>query len=145
MVAAAEEGAVDVTRRESNGMAAPHDRDGDGRADAAPMVVVAPDGLHGITIRQGRLYRATPTQVFAADRRPEGPVATAQRRLDGLPDGGQHPTHTLAFGPDGRRSSSVGSRCNACLETTREQAAILPTRPDAPKASVPFPVTASLG
>ena len=36
--------------------------------------------------------------------------------INNLPDGGQHPNRTLAFGTDGKMYISVGSTCNSCPE-----------------------------
>jgi glucose/arabinose dehydrogenase len=41
-----------------------------------------------------------------------------------LPDGGQHPNRTIAFGPGGMLYVSIGSTCNACNESNPEHATI---------------------
>lgn len=45
--------------------------------------------------------------------------------MRGLPSGGGHWTRTLRFGPDGLLYVSIGSSCNACLESDARRAAIL--------------------
>lgn len=53
-----------------------------------------------------------------------------QLLIDDLPDGGQHPNRTIAFGPDGLLYITVGSTCNACPESNRENATVLRANPD---------------
>ncbi len=43
------------------------DGDGDGRADAAPVVVANRAGAHGLAIKDKQLYLATVKEVFVAD------------------------------------------------------------------------------
>ena len=50
--------------------------------------------------------------------------------INNLPDGGQHPNRTIAFGPDGMLYITVGSTCNACDEPNDEHATILRSQPD---------------
>jgi glucose/arabinose dehydrogenase len=85
--------------------------------------------MHGIAIHGGRMYLAAVTQVYAADIRENGTLGELQPIIDGLPDGGQHPNRTIAFGPDGMLHITVGSTCNACAETNEENATILRTNP----------------
>lgn len=80
--------------------------------------------VHGITIRENRLYLATPTTVYVADLQPNGTVANLRPLVENLPDGGQHPNRTIAFGPDGMLYITVGSTCNACDESNEENATI---------------------
>ena len=55
--------------------------------------------------------------------------------IDGLPDGGQHPNRTIAFGADGLYIS-VGSSCNACRETNPEHATLLRFPPEGGKRAI---------
>lgn len=45
-------------------------------------------------------------------------------KIADLPAGGEHDTRTLGFGPDGRLYVSIGSSCNACIESDERRAAI---------------------
>ena len=56
-----------------------------------------------------------------------GPI---ERVVTGLPEGGNHWTRTVRFGPDGLMYVSVGSSCNVCIEEDRRRAAILRYHPD---------------
>jgi glucose/arabinose dehydrogenase len=130
MMAVADDGTVYLTRPKSGDVVALRDRDGDGRADEMRPVVTGLPHVHGIALRAGRLYLATPTQVHVADRAPDGTAGTPRLLSDDLPDGGQHPNRTLGFGPDGMLYVSVGSTCNACLEPNPENATMLRMRPE---------------
>ncbi|MGC3984280.1 MAG: YbhB/YbcL family Raf kinase inhibitor-like protein [Pseudorhodoferax sp.] len=59
-----------------------------------------------------------------------------QMLLGDLPDAGQHPNRTMAFGPDGMLYLSVGSTCNACNESNPENAALLRVAPDGKSRSI---------
>ena len=130
MMAVSSDGTVYVTRRETDDVLALRDVDGDGRADATFPVVANLEGVHGITIHQGRLYLATVKEIYAAELLPDGSVGPLQLLIDDLPDGGQHPNRTIAFGPDGMLYISVGSTCNACRETNEENATMIRAMPD---------------
>ena len=86
--------------------------------------------VHGITIRENRLYLATPTRLYVADLQPNGTVANLRPVIKRLPDAGQHPNRTIAFGPDGKLYITVGSTCNACDESNEENATIVQVQPD---------------
>jgi glucose/arabinose dehydrogenase len=130
MMAVAEDGTVYVTRPESDDVLALRDSDGDGRADEPRTVVADLKKVHGIAIHHHRLYLAAPRELFVADLRPDRTIAAPQLIMGDLPDGGQHPNRTLAFGPDGMLYISVGSSCNACRETNEEHATVLRAQPD---------------
>ncbi|MGJ8594086.1 MAG: PQQ-dependent sugar dehydrogenase [Aquaticitalea sp.] len=80
---------------------------------------------HGLAIDNNQLYIVTVNEVYRSDIQPDGDLSTPEKIIDGLPDGGQHPNRTLAFGPDGKLYVSVGSTCNACDETSEESATLL--------------------
>lgn len=131
MMAQAEDGSLYLTRREQGDVIRLVDADGDGAADGPPETVAADlPYVHGIALREGRLYLATDTQLLAGELDDEGQVGGLETLLDDLPDAGQHPNRTLAFGPDGLLYLSVGSTCNACAETNPEAATVLQVEPD---------------
>lgn len=60
----------------------------------------------------------------------------AKLLIKDLPDGGQHPNRTIAFGPDGLLYVSVGSTCNDCNESNPESATMLQVTPDGSKRKI---------
>lgn len=136
MMAAGRDGSVYVTRRDSGDVVALRDTDGDGRADERRRVVSNVPQVHGITIHRGTMYLASVTEIWAAAVNPDGTVGEPRLVVDDLPDGGQHPNRTLAIGPDGMLYVSIGSSCNACVETNPEHATIVRMRPDGSDRSV---------
>lgn len=125
MIAVAPDGAVYVSRRSEADIIRLVDADRDGRADGLPTVVVNRPGLHGLTIHDGRLYFMTAREVFRAPLRPDGSIGAVETLIDDLPDAGQHLNRTLAVGPDRMLYISAGSTCNACDESSQENATLL--------------------
>ena len=132
MMAVAADGTVYVTRPDSNDVLALRDADGDGQIGAEETTVAASDLtlVHGIVIRENRLYLAGEARIWVADLGADGAVGAPTVLVDELPYGGQHPRRTIGFGPDGMLYVSVGSSCNACHETSDENATILRVDPE---------------
>lgn len=124
------EGVVYASRRDQGDVIMLKDTDGDGVADAPPVPVAHRPGAHGLAIHEGKLYLATVKELFSAPINPDGTLGELTMLVGDLPDGGQHPNRTLAFGPDGMLYLSAGSTCNACNETNPESATILRSSPD---------------
>lgn len=133
MLAVADDGAVYVTRRDPGDVLVLRDADGDGRADSVRPAVEKLEHAHGIAIRPERpdeVYIATIRQVLRFRRADDGALVEPRAVLDGLPDAGQHPNRTLAFGPDGMLYLSIGSTCNECDEGNPLSATIIRCNPD---------------
>lgn len=100
------------------------DTNKDGKADEQ-RVVANKEGAHGMAIRENQFYLITVNDVFRADFKDNGDIGDLGKIVENLPDGGQHPNRTMAFGPDGKLYISVGSTCNACKETREESATMV--------------------
>jgi glucose/arabinose dehydrogenase len=122
IMAAGPGGIIYVTRQEEGDVLALRDLDGDGRAEETRTVASGLDLVHGIAVHEGVAYLVSPTTVWAADVAATGDFAAPRAIIEDLPDGGQHRARTIAVGPDGRLYISVGSTCNACLETNPRNA-----------------------
>ena len=125
MIAIAPDGAVYVSRRSEADIIRLVDANRDGRADGPPQVIVNRPGLHGLAIHDGRLYFMTAREVFRAPLRADGGIGAVETLIDDLPDAGQHLNRTLAVGPDNMLYISAGSTCNACDESSQENASLL--------------------
>ena len=108
------------------------DGNGDGRADAMRTLLEGLDRPHGLDFHDGWLYVAEGNAVSRVRYDTDGRrVAGAlERVVSGLPDGGNHWTRSVRFGPDGLLYVAVGSSCNVCEEKDRRRAALLRFRPD---------------
>lgn len=136
IIAVAPDGKIYVSRRDQGDVLLLEDQNEDGTLDAEPRTVFTRPGAHGLAIANGMLYVATVNDVYRAPIQPDGTLGKEERIINDLPDGGQHPNRTLAFGPDGMLYISVGSSCNACNETNPEHATLLRASPDGKTRSI---------
>jgi Raf kinase inhibitor-like YbhB/YbcL family protein len=120
----ADDGTVYVTQRTPGNLVMLRDTDHDGVVDQQ-KVVLSIKNLHGIAIRGPRMYLVDVNKVYGARIRSDGSVDHPDVITRNLPDGGQHPNRTLAFGPDGELYLSIGSTCNACTEPNPENATLV--------------------
>ena len=108
------------------------DADGDGRADGVRPFLRGLKRPHGMDFRGDWLYVAEADRIRRVRLDPEtGEVAgELETVVTGIPEGGNHWTRTLRFGPDGWMYVSIGSSCNVCEESEPRRAAMVRYRPD---------------
>jgi glucose/arabinose dehydrogenase len=130
----APDGSVYVAEREAGQVRLLRDTNGDGRADVSRVVATGigegKSGVHGLAIRDGRLYMVTVNELYSAPIEDDGSLGERTRHIGDLPDGGQHPNRTMEWGPDGRLYLSVGSQTNGVPEPDEETATMLRIDPD---------------
>lgn len=129
MLAISPSGNVYVSSRAAGTVTLLQDTNGDGKVDAKRTVASIKD-VHGLTIRAGKLYMVAIHDLFVADITADGSLGQPQQLISGLPDAGQHPNRTIAFGPDDKLYITVGSTCNACPEPNPENATMLRANAD---------------
>lgn len=83
------------------------------------------ENAHGLAIKGSKMYIAAIREMFVADIEADGTLGEPRKILDNLPDAGQHPNRTIAFGPDGKLYLSIGSTCNSCDEQNHLNATIV--------------------
>jgi len=108
------------------------DRNGDGRPDGQRTLLEGLDRPYGLDFHGPWLYIAEGSAVARIRFDPQAGrvLGTLAPVVTGLPEGGNHWTRTLRFGPDGRMYLSVGSDCNVCMEKDPRRAAMLRFQPD---------------
>jgi glucose/arabinose dehydrogenase len=130
MLAVGPDGSVYVSRPMRNDVVRLIDSDGDGRSDATSTAVSGIAGVHGLAIHEGQIFLAAVAAVHVAPLAGDGTIGTPSVLIGDLPDGGQHPNRTIAVGPDRMLYVSIGSSCDACMESNPEHATILQTALD---------------
>lgn len=130
MLAVDDQGRLYITRRDQGDVLLLSDTDNDGQFDDLRTIVTKFKGVHGITIYDGYLYLLSNRELKRGKLKSDGDVDELHLLAKDLPDGGQHGNRTIYFGPDGMMYITVGSTCNDCNETNKENATILRANPD---------------
>jgi glucose/arabinose dehydrogenase len=100
-----------------------------GKPGTVKTVLTKPN-VDGMSIRDERLFYITIREIFSAPIQPIRSLRLEKRIVGELPDAGQHPNLTRAFGPDGLLYVGIGSTCNDCEENNPESARLLRMQPD---------------
>lgn len=129
MLVVAPNGDVYVSDRTKGTVMLVRDANKDGKAELIKDVAQKKD-LHGLALRDGKLYLTSIRELFVADIKPDGSLGELKTVYDDLPDAGQHPNRTMHFSPDGQLYLSAGSTCNACDERNKESATLLQIKTD---------------
>ncbi|OUJ71188.1 PQQ-dependent sugar dehydrogenase [Hymenobacter crusticola] len=129
MLAVAPNGDVYVSNRVKGTITLIRDANKDGKAELTKQVAQRAH-LHGLALKDNKLYIAAIREVYVADVQKDGTLGTLKTLYKDLPDAGQHANRTLHFGPDGKLYLSVGSTCNACDEDNPENATLLQINTD---------------
>jgi glucose/arabinose dehydrogenase len=124
-----EGGHVYTSDREAGLVIMLHDTDGDGVANNKQSVANIKQA-HGLAIHNSKMYIVAVREVYVADMNDDGTLGQPIMIMDNLPDGGQHPNRTIAFGPDGMMYITIGSTCNSCDEPNDLHATIVRANPD---------------
>lgn len=122
-------GHVYYSDREAGTVTMLHDSNNDGVSDAK-IVVATIRQAHGLAIHDGDMYIVAVKELYKAPINPDGTLGQPVMLLNNLPDGGQHPNRTLAFGPDGKMYLSIGSTCNSCDEPNELNATLVQANAD---------------
>jgi len=105
------------------------DANNDGVAEIKKTVATIKQA-HGLAIFNSKLYIFAVNELYVTNIAADGTLSQPTVLIAGLPDGGQHPNRTLAFGPDGKMYLSIGSTCNACPEPNALNATMVQANPD---------------
>ena len=122
-------GNIYVSDRDAGTVMMLKDANGDGAADSKQVVATIKQA-HGLAIRNNKMYITGVREVYVADINADGSLTQPKLIINNLPDGGQHPNRTLAFGPDNKMYITVGSTCNACKEPNTMNATIVQANED---------------
>jgi glucose/arabinose dehydrogenase len=129
MMAVTSAGHVYVSDRDAGTVTLLQDTNNDGVAERKQVVATLKQA-HGLALQGSKLYIVAVKELYVADINMDGTLSTPRQLLNDLPDGGQHPNRTIAFGPDGQLYISVGSTCNSCPEPNPELATMLVANAD---------------
>ncbi|GAB2778452.1 sorbosone dehydrogenase family protein [Rhabdobacter roseus] len=129
ILAVSSAGHVYFSDRDAGTVTLLQDTNADGVSDSK-RVVATIEQAHGLAIHDNQLYIVSVKELYRATINGDGSLGQPQMLLDDLPDGGQHPNRTLAFGPDNKMYLSIGSTCNSCPEPNPEHATMLQANPD---------------
>lgn len=128
-------GTVYVSDRDAGIVMMLRDNNNDGVSDLKQTVATIKQA-HGLAIHNGKMYIAAIREVYTAAINADGTLGQPTMIINNLPDAGQHPNRTIAFGPDGMLYISIGSTCNACPEPNPLNGTMAKANPDGSNLSI---------
>lgn len=130
------DGTIYLTRQEQGDVMMLRDVDGNGQAETMKTVATGLELVHGITIFENKMYLVAPTKVWTADVGADNTISTPREIINDLPDGGQHRARQIRVGLDRKLYIGVGSTCNTCDETNKENATVLRAELDGTRRTI---------
>jgi len=104
------------------------DADNDGQSDGELLLAEGLNRPHGLAIHDGWLYIAETDAIVRVQYDAEKRKFLGTPHIiikDSFPGGGNHWSRTVKVSPDNKLFVSVGSSCNACIESSAKRASIL--------------------
>jgi len=129
-------GQLYITRRDGGDVLMLTDKDGDNKFDEVKTVLYEFKGVHGIAMKDGYMYLCNNKELRRYPLKQDGTLGMMELLINDLPNGGQHPNRTIAFGPDNMLYITVGTMCNDCKESDKEAATILQVDPKTWKRTI---------
>jgi glucose/arabinose dehydrogenase len=123
-IAFSPDGTLFVAERGAGSIVALPDPGHTGKATSKKVVIGGLNDPTSLVFYNGALYIGEQSQVSRFTLGPGLQVTSRQIIVPGLPTDGQHTTRTVLIGPDGRLYVSIGSTCNACIESDPHRAAV---------------------
>jgi glucose/arabinose dehydrogenase len=125
-----------ITRRDAGDVLLLKDEDGDSKFDDLTTVLYEFKGVHGITMKDNYMYLCNNKELRRYPVNTDGTLGKMELLINDLPNGGQHPNRTIAFGPDEMLYITVGTMCNDCKESDKEAATVLQVDPKTWKRTI---------
>jgi glucose/arabinose dehydrogenase len=101
-----------------------------GNTDEAKVVIEGLRQPHSLAFQGGYLYVGETHRISRFNRTSFRQSGADGKTITDLPEGGNHFTRTIVFGPDEKLYVSIGSTCNACVEKDARRATICRCNPD---------------
>ncbi len=124
LIAFSPDGTLFVAERGAGSIVALPDPDHTGKATSKKVVISGLNDPTSLVFYDGALYVGEQSQISRFTLGPDLQVTSKKIIVPDLPTDGQHSTRTVLVGPDGKLYVSMGSTCNACVESDPHRAAI---------------------
>jgi glucose/arabinose dehydrogenase len=117
-------GALFVAERSTGRILALLDPDRQGRATQTVVVASGLNDPTSVVYADGALYVGEQTRVTRLTLGPDLRATARHTLVSDMPAGGRHITRTVLLGADGALYVSIGSSCDACIESDPHRASV---------------------